>query len=277
MRAIGFLACLAASIVLVACGAQPSTAPGGSTPARGASLQAASPDAAATPYASPRTITVSGSASVMVVPDEVTLTLGVETSDPQMAVAKASNDEIVARVLDVTRGMGIDPKYVQTDYMSIEPRYQDNYTQRAFLGYWVRKNVVVTLKDITKFEVLLTKCLEAGANYVQGIDFRTTELRRHRDRARSLAIQAAQEKAAAMAKDAGQEVGQPLTIHEDYTRWYSPWSSWWGSGASRGATQNVVQSAPSGTTEQRDDALAPGQVAIDASVTVAYELKSGTQ
>ena len=107
-----------------------------------------------------------------------------------------------------------------------------------------------------------------------GIEFRTTELRKHRDSARALAIQAAREKATAMAKDAGQAIGQPITIHEDYTTWYSPWNSWWGSSSGRSAAQNVVQNAPSGATPERDDGLAPGQIAVDASVTVSYELMS---
>lgn len=230
------------------------------------------PQIAAEP-ATPRTIAVTGTAVVMVVPDEVILTLGIETSDMQLATAKSENDDIVAKTLKVAKDAGIDPKYVQTDYLSIEPRYQDSYNQSTFLGYWVRKDIVVTLKDITKFEDLLSKCLEAGVNYVHGVEFRTTELRKHRDEARSLAIKAAQEKAIAMAKDLGQEISQPLTIREDYNRWYSPYNSWWGMRYGGGMAQNTIQNAPSAGVQSSDSELAPGQIAVDASVTVEFELK----
>jgi uncharacterized protein YggE len=225
--------------------------------------------------APPRTISVTGNAEVLVVPDEVDLTLGVESSDMRLLTAKSKNDEVVTQVLTITQDLGIDAKYVKTDYISIEPRYDNSYKQPTFLGFWVRKNIVITLKDITKYEDLLGRCLEAGVNYVQGIEFRTSELRKYRDQARALAVKAAQEKAAAMAKELGQTIGQPLSIHEDYNRWYSPWNSWWGGGYSSGMAQNTIQNAPSATAPQESDSqLAPGQIAVDASVTVDFELKS---
>src|SRR5215217_4614831 len=124
-----------------------------------------------------RSINVSGDADVKVVPDEVVLTLGVETHDMNLSTAKKDNDERVQRIISISKEMGIESKYVQTNFISIQPRYKDSYDQQTFFGYWVQKTIVVTLKDLTKFEDLLTQFLEAGANYVQGIQFRTTELR----------------------------------------------------------------------------------------------------
>ncbi len=95
--------------------------------------------------------------------------------------------------------LGVAEKDIKTDHISIEPRYRDSYEQRDFVGYFVRQTIVITLQDITLFEDLLTDVLDAGANYVHGIQFRTTELRKYKDEARALAIKAAQEKAVAMA------------------------------------------------------------------------------
>jgi uncharacterized protein YggE len=115
--------------------------------------------------------------------------------------------------------------------------------------------------------------LEAGANYVHGIDFRTTELRRHRDHARSLALQAAEEKAEAMATDMGQRIGRPLSIREDHYGWWSWYGSWWGSRGGGRATQNVVQSA--GTAPRNlEGPTSPGQLSVTARVTVSFELQN---
>jgi uncharacterized protein YggE len=235
-------------------------------------LLAPAPAAQAT-SSNPRTISVSGAAEVMVVPDEVVLTLGVETFDAQLAVAKSKNDDIITRVLAITQDMQIDPKFVQTDYMNIEPNYDSTYLKRNFLGYYVRKNVVITQKDVTRFEELLSRALEAGVNYVHGVDFRTTELRKYRDQARSLALQAAQEKALAMSKELGQSIGQPVNIREDYNRWSYPWNSWWGGSYGSQMAQNVVQNAGGAAPLESDSGIALGQIAIDASVTVDFELK----
>jgi len=164
--------------------------------------------ASSTP-ATPRLITVTGEADVRVVPDEVILTVGVETWDKDLTIAKSQNDDRVKRVLALAKEYAIESKYVQTDQISIEPRYRDGYTQADFIGYFVRKTIVFTLKDISRFEALLSSTLEAGATHVHGIQFRTTELRKHRDQARALALKAAQEKANAMAKELGQKAGKP--------------------------------------------------------------------
>ena len=58
--------------------------------------------------------------------------------------------------------------------------------------------MVITLGDVSRFEDLLSDTLLAGANHVHNVEFRTTELRQHRDAARALAIQAAREKAEAL-------------------------------------------------------------------------------
>ena len=223
--------------------------------------------------AKPRTITVTGEAEVRVVPDEVILTLGVETWNMNLETAKTQNDDVVRKLLALTKDSGIESKHVQTDYVGIEPRYQDSYERKDFLGYFVRKNVVITLKDITKFEAVLSRALELGANYVHGVDFRTTELRKHRDEARALAIKAAQEKATALAGELGQTIGQPITISENQSSWWSWYGSWWGYRWGGSATQNVVQNAGGSGATLGDSALAPGQIAVNASVTVEFELK----
>jgi uncharacterized protein YggE len=216
-------------------------------------------------------VTVTGSSQVLVVPDEVVLTLGVETADKQLAIAQEANDEIVKRVLEITSEMQIDPKYVQSDYINIEPRYQDSYSEKNFIGYFVRKNIVITLKDLTKFEELYSRVLEAGVNYVHGVDFQTSELRKYRDQARALAIQAAQQKAVALAGELSQEIGEPLLIQEDSDYWWSGYSSWWGS-SGVGMYQNVVQNSGQAPVDM-EGTLAPGQIAVTAHVTVEFALK----
>lgn len=220
---------------------------------------------------SPRTITVSGDAEVRVVPDEVILTVGVETWDEDLDTAKEENDDIVQKLLNLVDGYDIDPKLVQTDYVNIEPRY-DDYGRDDFIGYFVRKTIVVTLRDITQFEDVLSSALEAGANYVHGVDFRTTALRKNRDEARALAIHAAEEKATDLAGELDQKVGEPIMIREDRNWWWSGYSSWWGSRWGGGMAQNVIQNVGEGAFDS-EGVTAPGQISVNASVTVEFELK----
>jgi uncharacterized protein YggE len=219
-----------------------------------------------------RQVTVTGDAEVRIVPDEVVVTLGVETWDADLSVAKNQNDERVARVLALARGLGIKPERIQTEHISVEPRYHDDYEKRGFLGFYVRKTIVVTLQDLTRFEDLLTGALGAGATHVHGVQFRTTELRRYRDQARALAVGAAREKAEALAKELGQKVGQPQTIQEDQNTWWSWYGAWWGARWGGMGMQNVVQNVDGGAMPP-EGSFAPGQIAVNARVTVSFELR----
>jgi uncharacterized protein len=138
----------------------------------------------------------------------------------------------------------------------------------------------MTLKEVAKFDSFLDILLRLEGVTVQNIDFRTNDLRKHKDQARSLAIKAAKEKAEAMAGDLGQKLGKPITITEDINRWWSYYSfyygyyGYYGSGyGSANSTANAVVNAPtSGETLGGDTSLAPGQISISAKVTVTFEL-----
>lgn len=218
-----------------------------------------------------RLITVTGDAEVRIVPDEVILTLGVETWNNELNIAKKENDQRVQNVVAVVKKYEIEEKHIQTDYLSIEPRYEHSYEHKKFIGYFVKKSIVVTLRDISKFENLLSDVLEEGANYVHGIQFRTTELRKYRDQARSLAIKAAQEKATALAKELGQKIGAPYTIQENPSGWWSWYNSGWRSGWRGGMAQNVVQDM--GGESMPESSIAVGQIEVNAKVTVSFELE----
>jgi uncharacterized protein YggE len=219
-----------------------------------------------------RRITVRGSAEVRVVPDEVVLTVGVESFYLELEDSKAENDRLTTSVIEAAKGNGIASEHIRTDYLSIEPRFDDRYDKnQELLGYVVRRTVALTLRDVSRFEDLLSEVLEAGANYVHGVDFRTTELRKHRDEARARAIEAAREKAQDLAGQLGQSIGKPLSIDEGYGGWFSSYGSWWGSRWAGGAAQNVIQSMPSSAAET-EGPTAPGQISVSATINVTFEL-----
>ncbi len=218
------------------------------------------PSAHAGEGSGPRLITVTGRAEVKVVPGEVRLTLGVETIAEGLADAKAANDERVETILVAAEAHGIEKRRIRTDFVGIEPRYGDHRTRTDLVGYAVTKTIAIHLEDVSRFESLLSSVLEAGANRVQGVEFQTSELRRHRDRARTLAIEAAREKAEAMARRLDQRIGRPHSITEGAARSrFAP------------ALQNVSQSAGPGYAGS--GGLTPsGEISVEAEVTVSFEL-----
>jgi hypothetical protein len=218
----------------------------------------------------PRSVSATGEAEVRVVPDEIVFTVGVETNEETLAATKSRNDEAIRALQAAAVAKGVLPKDMQTEYVEVEPRY-DNYERRNTIGYTARKTVVLTLRDLARFEPVLDAVVAGGANRVLGISFRTSELRKHRDEARALAVRAAREKAQALAKELDQEIDRPHSIDEEHNAWFSPFGSWW-AGRYGQAMQNVVQNA--GPQQQAPDGtIAPGQISVTARVRVVFELK----
>ena len=231
-------------------------------------LFVASPTIAQT--TSPRTISVSGEAEIRVVPDELVLQLAVETRDPDLQSATATNQATVEAIKAVAVGYGVPEERIQTDRLDLRPQYLtrrlDNDTSVPFLyQYHVLRSVTITLRQLDVFDELIRDAVAAGANEVNGVTFRSTELRTHRDEARLLAIDAAREKAEALAGRLGQTIGRPISISEQT---FGGYGGWFNGG---GGTQNVIQS--SGAASFRGDgATSPGQIPIRATVSVVFEL-----
>jgi uncharacterized protein YggE len=115
--------------------------------------------------------------------------------------------------------------------------------------------------------------LQAGANQVQSVQFYTSELRRYRDEARTLAMTAATEKAKALAGAGGAETGCLMQIHENSWSYYNGY--WWGAGRDQSMwTQNVVQNATAGEPPAPDETpISVGQISVRAEVNATFSLK----
>ncbi len=220
-------------------------------------------------------ITVNGEAVVNVKPDKIVVTCGIETWDSNVIIAKQKNNGILKKAIAAIKDIGVPEKDIQTDHLSIEPRYKDDYRKESFIGYFVRNTFIVNLTDTGKVEGLVTRVLQAGVNYIHGIDFETTEFKKYREQARELALKAAKEKAVKMAAALGQSVGEPAQINENYSglpwRYYSSWSGW-GSGRAQGMSQNAMQNVGEGSGEI-SDTIALGKISIRANVGVVFEMK----
>src|SRR5438093_12548280 len=169
----------------------------------------------------PPQISVSGSAEVKVAPDEIYLRVGVETRDENLDDARHQNDERVSKALGFLKSNAVKNKDVQTDFISIEPTYDSNISRTKPVIYIVRKSIEIKLTRIDAFEGLLTGLLTNGVNNVHGIEFRTLQLRKHRDAARAMAIRAAKEKADALASELGVKRGKVYSISAN------DWGGWW--------------------------------------------------
>lgn len=221
----------------------------------------------------PPCITTTGESIIYVTPDEVIVSVGVETFDKDLDKAKTDNDERSTKLLHAIKDLGVEDKHVQTDTMHVEIQYKSDRVNHTIDGYYARRAYSITLKDVKKFERLIDVSLKNGANRLMGFEYKTTELRKHRDEARKMAIKAAKEKAVLLAGELDAKVGKPRSIQEgaSFGGYRGGWYGYFG-GNSFANAQNSVQAVGGGAGDV-GDTLRLGQIEVRASVSVTFDLE----
>jgi len=221
-------------------------------------------------------ITVSGQAEVMVIPDEVVFRLKAESVNLDLNMAKTKTDADVKKIIALARSYKIEPQSVQTDYI----RVTDHYTQgtqnkpREFDGYAVTQTTTILLKDVSRFESLLSDVVKAGISDVSDVTFRASQMRKYMDQARSLAMRAAREKAVALAGEISQRIGKANNITEvgmTVSSAYDEDSDHAGSNYSSNSS-NISSVEIGRSISDNQGTIAPGMISITARVKVSFEL-----
>ncbi len=166
------------------------------------------PDAARGDVSSSDTVTTTGHGVVTVVPDEASVTSGVQTRAASAAAALAQNAKLMNAVVAALKAAGGSD--LQTQQVSLSP--QTNSENRV-IGY-VADNAVSAKTKIAGAGALIDAAVAAGANTVDGPSLDVSDRdARYRD-ALGKAVQDARAKAEALAQAGGFGVGQVSSVTE---------------------------------------------------------------
>ena len=221
-------------------------------------------------------ITVSGTAEVLIAPDEAVCSIDVTKTNKDLQTAKRLNDDSVGKILELTRRFSISAQNVQTTQIAVDMKYEsirdaktrifseegDEIGKRVFKGYEVSKTVTVRLTDLSRFDEFFAEVLQAGISAVNSVRFETSKLRENKDRAREMAMKAAKEKAMAMAAAVGQNIGRAIRITEGNI----------GGQPFMNYSANANTTGTTGAFTESSVTFAPGAIKIEAQVTVSFQL-----
>jgi uncharacterized protein YggE len=164
-----------------------------------------------------RTVVMTGTGKASVVPDQLSFTVGVNVTRPDVSEAMEESNRIMAKVLASLKAYDVTKKDMQTTGLSIDPVYRYyNYAPPEITGYRVGQSARVTVKDLAKAGKAITATVRAGGNAVRvrninlGIGDRDAVL----EEARDLAVEQATAKAGQYAEATGQELGDVLSLKE---------------------------------------------------------------
>ena len=174
----------------------------------------ARPDAAQgqSPESSALGITVTGTGSVKAVPDMAEFSFGVETQGQTADEALAKNSAAVQKVIDAIKGTGIPAADLQTQQVSVYPRYAND--GQAIVGYTATNTVSTKVRDLAKAGAVVDAAIKAGANQVYGPTLSISEQSGLYSEALKKAYADATAKAKTIAAAAGVSLGTVLNIVE---------------------------------------------------------------
>ena len=212
----------------------------------------ARPDAASgqeTPQAETQGITVNGLGSVSATPDQAEFSFGVERQARTAQQAFADASAAMTRLTDALRRAGIAAADIQTQHVSISPRYSDNGSD--IVGYSASSAVSVKLKELARAGALIDAAVAAGANQVFGPSLSVADRTQRYQQALRNAVTDARAKAQALAAASGLTLGRIVAVAE--------------AGA---APPPMPVAEAAGRTS--DVQIEPGTQEIEASVTVTF-------
>ncbi|HUO87396.1 MAG TPA: SIMPL domain-containing protein, partial [Thermoanaerobaculia bacterium] len=201
-------------------------------------------------------------------PDEAAVRLGVTAQAENAGDAQRQANTVANRILEAVTALGVERSAVQTSRLMLDPVHsqpgpEERRGERPYepriVAYRASNVVTVTLDDLTRVGPVIDAAVGAGANAVQGVDFRLRDDRPARQQAVRQAIEDARGTATAMAEALGVGLGAVLEAREG--------------GAQVALPQMDVRAyRMEAAVADSSTPVSPGEVEVTARVEVSYRI-----
>lgn len=159
-------------------------------------------------------IHVVGEGEVYVVPDRAQLSLAAEQVEAELDQAEARVNDIVRRYLEAASALGIEPRHLQSTSVQIQPEtvWNEQTRRNELVGYRVRRDLRVTVMDLSHLGALLTAATAAGITQVSPPQLEASDAPVHDRAALAQAAEDATAQARVLAASLGRRLGPPRRV-----------------------------------------------------------------
>lgn len=211
-------------------------------------------------------ITVTGKEEVKVAPDMAQIRYGIYTRAQTAAQCQEDNAVQLEQAIETLKGLGIEQASIQTSAYGLNPVYDWNSGDRKITGYEMNTEITVSDIPIDQAGEILSQSVAAGVNQIESVSYFASRYDESYQEALKGAIAVAKAKAQAMAQASGRTLSDVEKIEEFGYHPQARYSAYNASGA--GAKMAVEE-----TDAASDMAVMPGEVSVEAQVTVTYGLE----
>lgn len=159
----------------------------------------------------PALVTVMGEGKLKIVPDQVAISIAIESKGTDTKTVKEQNDSKTAAVLKGIKKWGLAPADVQTQRVSLNPAF-DYESKKTFIH--ASQSITLLLRDLNKYDALMTELVSAGITTISSVEFQSSQQAKLQSSVRKLAMQNALEKAQDYLSVVGQKVGKVQSISD---------------------------------------------------------------
>lgn len=208
-------------------------------------------------------LTVYGTATVEVTPDQMFWSLKVTNRSLSIEGLAEQHSNIVLKVFSFIRNNGVLKDDTQTSMMQFGENWDHQNGRRIQNGYFASSQVTFKLTDFTKYQQLWIGLSKIKDMNIQNIGYGYSKQIEAQDKARQDALLIAKGKAHAMAKTLSVGLGDPIVI-EDNQSFADPQRS------------NMLMASTAGYQPGSQDAggFALGKILIRSKVKVVYQLRA---
>jgi len=159
-------------------------------------------------------ITVTGTGNVSGAPNELALSMGVQTNGTSVAAALRQANSAVRSITAVLRRSGVAASDVQTSGLSIYPNYASS--SGVPNGYQVSEQLTITLRRLSVAGSQISAAARAGGNatVINGVSLNLSDTSTLLASARAKAVADAKAKATAYARALGRPLGPVVSMSE---------------------------------------------------------------
>lgn len=219
------------------------------------------------------TLTVNGRGEVSVTPDRAVVRLGAVVQAPNAAEAQSQVNGIVTKAIEGIRALGIAEERIGTQTLDLSPVYEmppphpvqggegepPESREPRIVAYRASNTIRVEVDDLTKVGPVIDAGVAAGANNVEGISFELQDDAAARRDALAKAVEEARAKARIMAAALEVEIAGVLEATEGGVDLYP-------------VQYDLGRRAFAGAEMAMATPVQPGQVRVEASVTIRYRI-----
>jgi uncharacterized protein len=207
------------------------------------------------------TISVNGSGSVKIVPDQAMVDIGVVTEKPTTQDAVNENNKISDQVISAIKKINAEGLTIETIGFNLNPLYDYSNPKNPpiIYAYQVTSTIEVKTSDLKQIGEIIAKATESGATNISSIGFDLTDSTKKKAKNDALteAAKDANDKAAAIAGSLGLNIDKVSYIIESGTTYPGP-------------LLTMLSASDKIAAQVTPTQILPQEIEVTASITVVF-------